>query len=148
MNKADQAVMQAHREDLAQEREDLRAELAEERRRQWAQSHGNDSGYDPQPYIETTGAHSMNTETPTAAEISRRMKGLGLVRGFSLIEYKHTPTQSKTIETLFYVDFDGVTVYASEPRPFSHSFEIKNEKWHQVEAIPAAAEFIGNYRKA
>ena len=56
MNKADQAVMQAHREDLAQEREDLRAEQAEERRRLWAQSHGNDSGYDPQPEAEQTAA--------------------------------------------------------------------------------------------
>jgi hypothetical protein len=90
----------------------------------------------------------MNTETPTAAEISRRMEGLGLVRGFSLIEYKHTPTDCQTIETLFYVDFDGVTIYASKPRRFSHNFEIHKETWHQVEAMPAAAEFIGNYRKA
>jgi hypothetical protein len=52
MNKADKAVMQAHREDLAQEREDLRAEQAEDRRRQWAQSHGNDSGFDPYWNIE------------------------------------------------------------------------------------------------
>ncbi len=52
MNKADRAVMQAHREDLAQEREDLRAEQAEDRRRQWAQSHGNDSGFDPYWNIE------------------------------------------------------------------------------------------------
>lgn len=48
MNSNDRAVMQAHREDLAQEREDLRAEQAEDLRRQWAQRHGNDSGYDPQ----------------------------------------------------------------------------------------------------
>lgn len=48
MNRNDRAVMQAHREDLAQEREDLRAEHAEDLRRQWAQRHGNDSGYEPQ----------------------------------------------------------------------------------------------------
>lgn len=89
----------------------------------------------------------MNTATPTAAEISRRMESLGLVRGFSLIEYIHTPTDCKTMETLFYVDFDGVTIYASEKRPRSNKFEVHKETWHQVEAIPTAAEFVGNYRK-
>ena len=90
----------------------------------------------------------MNLRTPTPTEISHRMAELGAVRCFALTEYKHTPTDCQTIETVFYVDFDGLTVYASEPRPFSHRCEISKETWHQVDAVPAAAEFIGNYRKA
>ena len=40
------AEMQAYLEDMAQQREDIRAAYAEEARIAWAQSHGNDSGFD------------------------------------------------------------------------------------------------------
>ena len=41
------AELNAYLEDMAQQREDLRAAYAEEARINWAQSHGNDSGFDP-----------------------------------------------------------------------------------------------------
>ena len=40
------AELNAYLEDMAQQREDLRAAYAEEARIYWAQSHGNDSGFD------------------------------------------------------------------------------------------------------
>jgi hypothetical protein len=40
------AEAKAYIEDMAQQREDLRAAYAEEARITWAQSHGNDSGFD------------------------------------------------------------------------------------------------------
>ena len=41
------AEAQAYREDMAQQREDARIAQAEEARINWAQRHGNDSGFDP-----------------------------------------------------------------------------------------------------
>jgi F0F1-type ATP synthase membrane subunit b/b' len=41
------AEAKAYREDMAQEREEARIAQAEEIRIAWAQSHGNDSGFDP-----------------------------------------------------------------------------------------------------
>lgn len=88
------------------------------------------------------------TETATPEQVSHRLAEHGIVRVFAEIEYRHTATDCQTWEKLFYVDFDGSTVYASEPRRYSNSLIVPAETWHQVDAIPTAADFIGNYRKA
>lgn len=40
-----------YREDMAQESEERRVAVAEDRRREWAQRNGNDSGFDPYAYL-------------------------------------------------------------------------------------------------
>lgn len=87
------------------------------------------------------------TETTTPEQVSHRLAERGIVRVFSETEYRHTATDCQTWETLYFVDYDGRTTYASEPRRFSNSLKLAAETWHQVDAIPTAADFIGNYRK-
>ena len=41
------AEAKAYHEDMQQQRESERTALAEQRRTNWAQHHGNDSGFDP-----------------------------------------------------------------------------------------------------
>ena len=41
------AETKAYREDMKQQRENERTALAEQRRIEWSQHHGNDSGFDP-----------------------------------------------------------------------------------------------------
>lgn len=47
MNKVDRKAMQEYKEDLAQEKTNEEYEKQEQRRIEWSQRHGNDSGFDP-----------------------------------------------------------------------------------------------------
>lgn len=51
MNETDKKAFEEYKADMQAEADQAEFELAEDRRREWAQRNGNDSGFDPYAYL-------------------------------------------------------------------------------------------------